>query len=600
MSKNLKEAIERNDADAVRKALKTVKNLERSLPKADPPLEYACAMGADQAIAPLFEAGASVGEHGRPIRTAIRKGHLSILRAMAATNKVPPEAATLPLYFAAEDRNTEAVRALLEAFHPPAMAHTFYWPALAGNVEIIKLLVEHGVDVNARRLDELGALGAAGSPRAIQLLLDVGADPNKRDSGGRTPLMRLADEYRRLQKPIISLRKKLSEATTDEERTKWTSEIDKAADGIASTKLLLAAGADPSLKDNGGNDALTYHQFDCFFSGNENEIDPEFIELLKSAGGTGDESYYALIKALKAGDVGAVKQAIADGADVNRSGVPPDMLTPLMWCESAEAIKLLLDAGADPNKPSWTRTPLIQHVDDLDRLKMLLAAGADLHAIAPIHSQDSALINAYYAADLGNHPEAMKYLKSLGAGMPKRPDWKPIEPGIGLREDFTEIVIKGDIPSVAGGLAKMIGGTAQFDAYGKQFTAGKRAFVVVGIKDMNWCNVFQVAPRPKRSKKAFDKLCTEMTVACNTDVLYVEYSDASDCAIFVQYLPDGTSQETDTGAEKKEGTEEFDQFAATERLAVAQFSPGGDDKLVDVDFAEYPAEAFDGTAFVSK
>ena len=67
----------------------------------------------------------------------------------------------------------------------------------------------------------------------------------------------------------------------------------------------------------------------------------------------------------------------------------------------------------------------------------------------------------------------------------------------------------------------------------------------------------------------------------------------------MRYLPDSTSQETDTGAKKKEGTEEFDQFAATEKLAVAQFSPGGNDKLVDVDFAEYPAEAFDGAAFVS-
>ena len=207
-------------------------------------------------------------------------------------------------------------------------------------------------------------------------------------------------------------------------------------------------------------------------------------------------------------------------------------------------------------------------------------------------------MNAYYAADIGNQPEVMKYLKSLGAGKPKRPDWKPIEPGIGLRENFSEIVIKGDTPSVAGGLAKMIGGAAQFDAYGKQFTAGKRALVVVRIKGMAWCNAFQVAPRPTRSKKAIDKMCNEMAVACNSDVLYVEYSDASDCALFVHYHPDGTSQHTETGS-KQEGTEEFDELAAAEKLAVAQFSPGGDDKMTDIDFAEYPADAFDGVAFVS-
>src|SRR5262249_52365537 len=151
----------------------------------------------------------------------------------------------------------------------------------------------------------------------------------------------------------------------------------------------------------------------------------------------------------------AVKQAIADGADVNRS-TPPDDKTPLMFCKSADVMKLLLDAGADPNKPSETRTPLIESVRDLDCIKVLLAAGADLHALAPIINKDTMLMNAYYAADLGDHAEVRKYLKSLGAGMPKRPDWKPIEPGIGLRENFIEVVVKGDVPAVAGGLAKMI------------------------------------------------------------------------------------------------------------------------------------------------
>ena len=110
------------------------------------------------------------------------------------------------------------------------------------------------------------------------------------------------------------------------------------------------------------------------------------------------------------------------------------------------------------------------------------------------------LTNAYSAAVIANKTEIMNFLKSASAGQPKRPDWKPIEPGIGLRENFIEIVIKGDAASVAGGLAKMIGGTVQLDAYGKQFTPGKRAFVVVRIKRMNWCNVFPVVPRPTQQK----------------------------------------------------------------------------------------------------
>ena len=168
-------------------------------------------------------------------------------------------------------------------------------------------------------------------------------------------------------------------------RAKWTARIDEAPDGIASAKLLLARGADASQKDDGGNDAIMYHQLDCFQSGNENEVDPEFVELLRSAGAIGDKAGLALIKALKANDLNALKQAIAEGADVNRSGVVPDMTTPLMLSESAEAMKLLLDAGADPNKPSWSSTPLIEHSGwgNLDCVKILLAASSDLHVIAP-------------------------------------------------------------------------------------------------------------------------------------------------------------------------------------------------------------------------
>ncbi len=284
MSKALKEAIERNDAEAVRKALKTVKNLERKLPKADPPLEYACALGADQAIAPLLEAGATVGEYGRPICAAIDKGHFSVIRAMGATKKIPPQSASLPLYFAAKDGKTDAVRAILEAFHPPVSRHTFFWAAIANNVEIIKLLVEHGIDVNGPGLDDLHAVAAA--PRAIramQLLLDIGADPNKRDPFGRTPLMRMAYEYRRLQESIISMRKRLHEVSSDEDRAKWTARIAEATDGIAYAKLLLAHGADASQKDSNGNDAIAYHQYDCLWSGQEEQVDPEFVSLFKSA-----------------------------------------------------------------------------------------------------------------------------------------------------------------------------------------------------------------------------------------------------------------------------------------------------------------------------
>src|SRR5438128_5238525 len=58
MSKALKAAIEANDPDAVRKAIKTVKDINRRLPGLKSPLLYACENGADQVLEVLFEAGA--------------------------------------------------------------------------------------------------------------------------------------------------------------------------------------------------------------------------------------------------------------------------------------------------------------------------------------------------------------------------------------------------------------------------------------------------------------------------------------------------------------------------------------------------------------
>src|SRR6478752_7508214 len=58
MSKQLKLAIEKDDANLVREALKKVKNLNRALPGADKPAFYACAKGAEKALEVLIDAGA--------------------------------------------------------------------------------------------------------------------------------------------------------------------------------------------------------------------------------------------------------------------------------------------------------------------------------------------------------------------------------------------------------------------------------------------------------------------------------------------------------------------------------------------------------------
>jgi ankyrin repeat protein len=78
---------------------------------------------------------------------------------------------------------------------------------------------------------------------------------------------------------------------------------------------------------------------------------------------TGDYVPSKLMHAVRCGDIGTMKEAIATGADPNEID---DGMTPLMFAiyrGDEEAVRLLLDSGANPNlrptpsdpshSPSW-------------------------------------------------------------------------------------------------------------------------------------------------------------------------------------------------------------------------------------------------------
>ncbi len=77
--------------------------------------------------------------------------------------------------------------------------------------------------------------------------------------------------------------------------------------------------------------------------------------------------------AARDGDVAAVRAQLASGADVNAAET--DGTTALLWATyqgSPELVKLLLDAGAEPNVPNkFGVTPLLQssRIGDVDTLR---------------------------------------------------------------------------------------------------------------------------------------------------------------------------------------------------------------------------------------
>ena len=120
-----------------------------------------------------------------------------------------------------------------------------------------------------------------------------------------------------------------------------------------------------------------------------------------------------LMRALKSGDLNEIRHLVSSGADLNTPGrkfclspLMPDVRSyPLIWAVYAgnsEAVRLMLDSGADPNiccefvreRRDCCLRPLCE-ADDPEIVTMLLDAGAEVNAQKrSIHDTETALLRA--------------------------------------------------------------------------------------------------------------------------------------------------------------------------------------------------------------
>jgi ankyrin repeat protein len=215
---------------------------------------------------------------------------------------------------------------------------------LLADVGMMRLLIERGADVNAANHDGITALmWAAGAADKVRLLLENGAKVDARSGLGRTPLLIAATYAGNAE--VVRLLIKNGSSVTDQDMFQETALTSASKRGdVELVEMLVEAGADVHA---GGRCPLDW----AAEEGNAETI----ACLLKHGGGDNREHLNAaLVTATMRGPCEAVRLLLEGGADPNASLTMGafERFTPLMGAaysasNGADAVKLLLQKGAD-------------------------------------------------------------------------------------------------------------------------------------------------------------------------------------------------------------------------------------------------------------
>ena len=232
-------------------------------------LEWA---GADDLeVVELFvEAGMSVDTTfggWTALHEAARNGHLSVVEYLVdqgASLVAETECGNTVLDLAAQGGHTDIVeyiprsaRAALERRGFSYTPDAFRDAAGSGNLEVVKLFVEVGMDVNARNLGWRTALHEAawwGHLSVVEYLVSQGADVRARDNGGVTVLHSASGHHGRLSVVRYLVEQGLDVNATSSHGTTplmWAAAMDR----LEVVQYLVGQGADVRATDNEGRTA---------------------------------------------------------------------------------------------------------------------------------------------------------------------------------------------------------------------------------------------------------------------------------------------------------------------------------------------------------
>jgi uncharacterized protein len=266
----------------------------------------------------LIVAGARVD---RALSSVAQNGNLELFHLLLSRKPSRKDLA-FPLYLASSSGHIDIVKELLDLGidvngqpdNLPLAVAAYY-----GQTDIVKLLLARGANVNAVDRNSGGrgetalhfaSRGQRNSSEVVGLLLRAGADVNVQDKEGATPLMDALDR-RELALMLLASGADVSLRTTDNGTALMYAAGRHLTDLI---KIMVYKGADINAQDDHGWTPLMYT------SGAIDQVDdPATVQTVLDSGAHKNlrdrDGYTALMHAAKKGLAGAARILIREGAD---------------------------------------------------------------------------------------------------------------------------------------------------------------------------------------------------------------------------------------------------------------------------------------------
>ncbi|XEV04565.1 hypothetical protein FSHL1_009852 [Fusarium sambucinum] len=437
------------------------------------PLHIAAISGRENAVATLIDNGAKITDTAGLGQTVFHLvaifGHLSILRVLwnrqrgKHADKEAIEFAMenngfTPFSLAAAKGHVNIMAAMLERVSSSSnkivklqgdKTNALVAAVQGCNLEAVELLLSNDWDVNGKDEEGYGALHYAaglGTIRIIEALIAKGAELNLPGGGGQMPLHMAAERnsdgvkamlennvtdinalddegitplwqasYSDMVDCVKALLQRSPNLNVIDNSKHWTA-LHAAYDNPEITKLLLDAGANPTLGDENGLALLPFvadqengletvqHYLQAGLDPNSRDESGqtavhvaaennnlEIVKTLKDNGAdmaaTGQQGETALHLAAHKGNHDVVNYLLECGLDVNQHST--EWGTPIMAAAKGgktEVVTTLIDKGADTNATSQdlnyhTAIQAAAAVDSLDTVQALLEGKADVNLV---------------------------------------------------------------------------------------------------------------------------------------------------------------------------------------------------------------------------